>query len=123
MSNIDNTDNQRRKYPRFDIEGPIHVVNQSNGESLGVVANMSLDGLMLAGKALDADHLHQLTLKLPGVVGGVDSFNLVVDCLWSSSSDAKADIFWSGCHIIDYADSDISLVEMIIESQSNSKSS
>lgn len=121
MSEIESTDDRRRKYPRFDIHGPIQVISQSDGESLGVVANMSVDGLMLAGRALDSDHLHQLTLKLPGAIEGIDSINLVVDCLWSSSSDLKTDIFWSGCHIIDYADSDISLVERIIEAQANSK--
>lgn len=111
----------RRKYPRHVLRNAVSVVDQASGESIGMVANLSLEGLMLVNnKPLHADSIYQLRLSIAdGVIpdhpGG--DISMGVDCLWNSPAEnVEASTYWSGCQIIDIADSDFEMIRQLIAS-------
>lgn len=111
---------KRRKYPRYEISGPVKIWHPGRKQYLGVVANLSVDGLMVASsEALESDRLYALELHLPEPLAGKQNIPVTVDCLWVSEADVGADIFWSGCHIIDCSDSDLEIIKSLISCQNN----
>lgn len=117
---MDNAEEQvkRRKHPRYEISGPVKIWHPLRKQYLGVVANLSVDGLMLASsEALESERLYALELHLPSPIAGTQKIPLTVDCLWVSEADISTDVFWSGCQIIDCSDSDIEIIAALIASQ------
>jgi hypothetical protein len=113
----------RRKHERHSLRDSVRVIDKSTGQSVGTVANLSLEGLMLVSSApLSADCIYQLSLTiaesvLPGLDGGTHEIPLGVDCLWSSpAKSASASAYWSGCQIIDISESDFELIKKLIDS-------
>ena len=109
----------RRKYPRHTLRNTVTVIDQATGESVGFVANLSLEGLMLVNsRPLHADCLYQLRLQIagdviPGHPGG--EITMGVDCLWNSPAESvSAATYWSGCQIIDISDSDFACIQQLI---------
>lgn len=110
-----NTMHIRRNHERHRIEEAITAVDRMTGQVLGMVANLSLEGLMVAGpRPLASDSIFQLTLTFDKPVAGANALNLGVDCMWNSANERDPDLYWSGCQIIDLADKDITLLEAII---------
>ena len=106
---------KRRKYPRHHLHSPIQVIDGMTQQRLGTLANLSLDGLMIMGRRpLKHDRLYQLTLHLPQMIDGKSVIQVGVDCLWSKTVQQEG-IYWSGCHIIDYADNDMTTLVHMIE--------
>lgn len=110
----------RRKHPRHVLRNAVSVVDQVSGESIGMVANLSLEGLMVVNnKPLHADCIYQVCLSIadgviPGYPGG--EIRMGVDCLWNSPAEnVEAATYWSGCQIIDIADSDFEMISQLIE--------
>ncbi|HSC75848.1 MAG TPA: PilZ domain-containing protein [Pseudomonadales bacterium] len=113
----------RRKHERHSLRNAVHVIDKATGQSVGTVANLSLEGLMLVNSTpLHADCIYQLSLTiaesvLPGLDGGVHDIPLGVDCLWSSpAQSASTSAYWSGCQIIDVSESDFELIKKLISS-------
>lgn len=111
----------RRKHPRHSLRDSVRVIDKATGESLGTVANLSLEGLMLVNSSpLHADHIYQLCLTIDGdVIPHVDGrgheIHVGVDCLWSSpAQSASASAYWSGCQIIDISEADFELVKKLL---------
>jgi len=106
----------RRKHPRHDIAGSITVIDRRTGSSIGTIANISLEGMMIIGpKALETDSIYQLALKFCRPVREMSSVNLGVDCMWNNTSPPNTGLHWSGCQIIDLSDECIQVLELIIE--------
>ena len=109
----------RRKYPRHTLRNSVLVVDRLSGESVGVVANLSLEGLMLVNsKPLRSDCIYQLKMTIAADViadGAGSEINIGVDCLWSSPAEStNSSSYWSGCQIIDASDTDFSLMKQLI---------
>lgn len=111
----------RRKHPRHNLRDSVHVIDRATGESVGTVANLSLEGLMLVNSApLHADRIYQLCLTIDGNVipdaGERDhEIHVGVDCLWSSpAQSASVSAYWSGCQIIDISEADFELVKKLL---------
>lgn len=108
----------RRKHPRHTLRDAVTVVEQDSGESLGVVVNLSQEGIMLVNsKPLQPDCLYQIRLNIgDGVITGVSncSINLGIDCLWTNPAEGKAAMYWAGCQIIDVSDEAAELVQKLI---------
>ena len=96
---------KRHKLPQ--LPQPTQVYNSIGTEYLGVLVNISLEGLLIMSDAgLKTDTLYQLTLKFPEPFCGVMELSLGVDCLWVDSASGLGQSYWSGCHIIDISESD-----------------
>ncbi len=112
----------RRKHPRHDLRDAVRVINKATGQSVGTVANLSLEGLMVVNSApLNLDCIYQLSVCVEGGVLGSDTnetyeLHLGVDCLWNSpSATTSAAAYWSGCQIIDVSDEDLVLIQRLID--------
>ncbi|HQQ75294.1 MAG TPA: PilZ domain-containing protein [Pseudomonadales bacterium] len=109
----------RRKYPRHTLRNSVLVVDQLSGESVGAVANLSLEGLMLVNnKPLRSDCIYQLKMVIAEDViadAAGSEISIGVDCLWSSPAESiQSSSYWSGCQIIDISDADFSLMKQLI---------
>ena len=116
----------RRKSPRINLRNLVSVVDVATGESVGSVANLSLEGLMLVNHApLDPDRIYRLCMTVGGkpFSDGADDarqIHLAVDCLWNSPAAAvTASAYWSGCQIIDISDADFAVIEQLIALQAD----
>lgn len=115
----------RRKHPRYNLCDAVSVIDKASGKSVGTVANLSLEGLMLVNnEPLCADHIYQLSLIIAGNViaendNSTHELHLGVDCLWSSpAQSASTSAYWSGCQIIDISETDFELIKKLINSVS-----
>ena len=111
----------RRKHPRHNLRDSVRVIDNATGESVGTVANLSLEGLMLVNSSpLHADHIYQLCLTIDSGLmqdaeGRCHEIHVGVDCLWSSpAQSASASAYWSGCQIIDISEADFELVKKLL---------
>ena len=52
-------DNERRRLPRLQLDLQVELVEQASGDTLGVLVNVHLEGLlMMGGLTLKPDHLY-----------------------------------------------------------------
>jgi len=116
---IDNGNGQtpnRRSQRRRTLNGVVNVVNQFDERVLGRLVNVTTEGLMLVSPiALATDTLYQIILALPEELDGVCQIELGMDCLWTSPTNPDADMYWSGCHIIDISNEMMAHLLVLIE--------
>jgi hypothetical protein len=109
----------RRKHYRHSLRNSVSVTSLSSDESVGILVNLSMEGLMLVhNRPLPADCIHQLRLVIAeGVIDGGPSceIQMGVDCLWTSPAEGMASMYWSGCQIIDVSDKDYDLIQKLIQ--------
>jgi hypothetical protein len=106
----------RRTQRRRTISGSVNIVNQFDGTVLGRLVNITTEGLMLVNAApLAADTLYQVVLELPETLNNTMRIELGMDCLWTSPTDPDADMYWSGCHIIDISEEMFGNLVVLIE--------
>ena len=115
MSGDEQRTNRRGKRRRT-LNGVVNIVNQMDEQILGRLVNVTTEGLMLVSpRSLATDTLYQVILALPEPVNGVQQIELGMDCLWTSPTDPTADMYWSGCHIIDISDTMLEHLTVLIE--------
>ena len=109
----------RRKHPRHTLRNTVTVVDKNSGKTLGTIANLSQEGIMLVNNhPLESDNIYQVRLCIAeGVLADEKPVTLEmgIDCLWVSPAGDTASTYWSGCQIIDISDSASTLIEQIIE--------
>lgn len=106
----------RRAQRRRTLTGVVNVVNQFDEAVLGRLVNVTTEGLMLVSPvALATDTLYQAILALPEELNGVRQIELGMDCLWTSPTNPDADMYWSGCHIIDISQEMMAHLLVLIE--------
>lgn len=109
-------DDNRRSKRRRTLTGVVEIVNKMDGSVLGRLVNMTTEGLMLVSTSpLTTDMLYQVTLNLPESVNDMNAIDLGMDCLWTSPTTPDADMYWSGCHIIDISQDMFATLEVLIE--------
>ncbi len=118
----DNDFSNRRKHPRHNLHDVVRVIDKATGQSVGTVANLSLEGLMVVNSVpLHLDCIYQLSICVDGGVlgdaaGETRELDLGVDCLWNSpAASVTAAAYWSGCQIIDVADEDLAVIQQLID--------
>ncbi len=111
-SSIPNRRTQRRR----TLSGVVNIVNQFDGALLGRLVNITTEGLMLVNaKPLATDTLYQVVLELPETLNNTTRIELGMDCLWTSPTQPDADMYWSGCHIIDVSEEMFASLVVLIE--------
>ena len=109
------TNNDMRKHPRFDVQHPLRVLDTLSGEDMGMLVNVSKEGMMLLGdKAVVNDGVYQVTIPLKLIPEEDLSLSIGIECLWSNSADIEGKS-WSGFRIIDISASEQSLLNHMIE--------
>ena len=113
----DNSAPNRRTQRRRTLSGSVNIVNQFDGTVLGRLVNITTEGLMLVNaKPLATDTLYQAVLELPEALNNATRIELGMDCLWTSPTNPDADMYWSGCHIIDISEAMFATLTVLIES-------
>ncbi|SDH86114.1 PilZ domain-containing protein [Pseudomonas flavescens] len=93
--------NDRRQHPRYPSTSRLEVFEQHSGLSLGQVADLSSDGLMLCSpRPQPADTLVACRLVCPTAPDGVEELRFIGDCLWSRKGEPGQQC-WAGYRIID----------------------
>lgn len=112
----ENSEQNRRSQRRRTLTGVVELFNRMDQQSLGRLVNVTTEGLMLVNSTpLATDMLYQVDLLLPEEVAGVSKVELGMDCLWTSPTTPDADMYWSGCHIIDISPDMFTVLEALIE--------
>lgn len=112
----DTSPTNRRSKRRHTLNGSVNIVNQYDGVVLGRLVNITTEGLMLvSAQSLATDTLYQAVLELPETINNTVRIELGMDCLWTSPTDPEADMYWSGCHIIDISEDMFASLQVLIE--------
>lgn len=102
----------KRRHERVEIARPLKVIDTMSNQSLGLVVNISLEGLMLIGeKAVVDGAVYQVELP---VNNGDETLKLGIECLWSSEADSE-NKNWSGYRVIDICDEDKAALNSLID--------
>ncbi len=98
---------EHRRSQRKRSQQNIEVTDAITGEAIGVVGNLSVDGMLLiANRALPDNALFQLRFDLPGQAGAAPRrFEIGVHELWSEPAKVSGQ-YWAGFRIIDIGPED-----------------
>lgn len=111
------SEHSRRKHHRHLLRNVVKVIDLSSGNNVGVVVNLSEEGIMLVNNtALRPDCIYQLQLDIAAGVIGEEAavINMGIDCLWTSPAESMASMYWSGCQIIDISDDSHARMQALI---------
>lgn len=57
------TNSDMRKHPRFDLKQPLRVLDTLSGDDMGMLVNVSEEGMMLLGqKSIVCDGVYQIAI-------------------------------------------------------------
>ena len=122
MSNepaLDNSNETRRKQ-RHELCKPIPVIDTLSGESVGALANITVEGmLIICNRPMDANRIYQIELQLPESIDGHTSIGVGIDCLWVKQGESQ-ELNWAGCEIIDADQDALDVIESLIRTYSTS---
>jgi hypothetical protein len=90
---------EHRQQHRLEIEGSLSVTNAKTGSSLGLLANLSVEGLMISSQKPIALNT-RFHLNVPLSAEGVDDVSILVtaESLWSEDVSGSG-TYWTGFHI------------------------
>ncbi len=98
--------NDRRRNDRIDAyDIGLTVLNDIDGQEVGVIGNLSMGGMMLIStRQLYADGILQLKIDVPAELG-FDLISLGVKILWCTPANSP-DEYWAGLETIDISPAD-----------------
>lgn len=104
---------EKRRHERFNVSSPLSVVDTISAQSLGVIVNVSVEGMMLLGaKDIVDGAVYQVDIPIEPAEGLI--LSLGIECLWSADADSEGKS-WSGFKIIDIGESDKHLLDQLIK--------
>ncbi|MCB1722495.1 MAG: PilZ domain-containing protein [Chromatiaceae bacterium] len=105
----------RRKTNRIDaFEAGLQAVNGIDGDSIGIIGNLSAGGMMLiTRRQLYADGVLQLKIEPPPALG-IRTIPVGMKILWCVPANSP-DEFWAGLETIDIADADMRELLRLLE--------
>ncbi|MBT8139940.1 MAG: PilZ domain-containing protein [Gammaproteobacteria bacterium] len=109
---------ETRRAKRHELNQPIPVRDTLSGDTLGTLANITIEGMLLvSNKPLDANRIYQVELVFPAEISGMSSVCVGIDCLWVNQAQAQ-EMNWAGCEIIDADPDSIEVIEQLIATYS-----
>lgn len=105
----------RRSNNRIDAFAVgLQVANSIDGESIGIIGNLSLGGMMvITRRQLHPDGVLQLTIQVPSTLGD-HSIPIGAKILWCTPANSP-DEFWAGLETIDIAAADRDALQHLID--------
>jgi len=92
----------QRQLKRHHLKNFVDVLDAENKVSLGRLANIHLEGLMVIGEPLDVNSIYQIIISLPYSINQSRHIRLGIECLWCQENHKDDDtMHWSGAKIID----------------------
>ncbi len=106
---------EKRRVPRKRAPEKVTVYDQATENAVGQVVNMSTGGmLLLSDKPIPVDSVYQFRIALPEPIDGADSLYFGAESLWGSPA-MDENYYWTGFQIIDIAESDSRILEILIK--------
>lgn len=107
----------QRRSVRKRAAQAIIVSNSMNGESMGRIGNLSIDGMMLiATKHVPEEYYFQVSFPLVNKAMQSRRLEVGLQCLWSEAS-RSANAHWAGFRIIDIAEGDHAYLKVWVDEQ------
>ena len=107
------TSSERRESRRATPHKDVWVARSSDGERIGRLANLSLNGLLLlSSHPLPQTCTTVITLSSHVVEHPVLPLSLELECLWSEATGSNA--HWSGAHFINLTPPQIVSIAQLI---------
>lgn len=108
--------NQDRKFERRVADAFLTVSDRNNGEILGHLIDMTIEGFKLRGEsAIEVDAVFKLRLDLPPDMTRSSAITFDVVCVWSKKCD-DGEAYFSGFQMHFVEDIDLEKIQQIIES-------
>ncbi len=109
--------NEHRRNQRKRAHHAIAVSDSINGQQIGHIGNLSVDGMLLiTSRQLPEDALFQLNFDLPsGATAGNHHLEIGVHEQWSEAANVPGQ-FWTGFRIIDIGPEDYNVLHDWVES-------
>ncbi|MCY1283006.1 hypothetical protein D9M68_288120 [compost metagenome] len=105
----------RRQHSRRNAGQQLEVFDLNNGQRLGRVVDLSIDGFMLLSDApVHVDCVIECRLVPAPPLDGIPEVKLGADCLWSRPG-ADDQRYWAGFHIIDLAEGQAAALEELLK--------
>ncbi len=105
----------RRKFKRRFIMYYTRVIDLTTGAVLGYLVDLSADGAMVVSEEVFVPgKRYRLRMDVPEEFSGKACLDFEAECVWSRS-DTDPRFFDSGFRLRDVPDSDIELIERIIQ--------
>jgi len=107
----------QRRNVRKKVSEAIVVSNAINGESMGRIGNLSIDGMMLIGtQAFHEEYYYQFQFTLNCRAQAPQRVEVGVQCLWAEQARTGRS-FWGGFKVIDLSEGDIKIMNVWIGEQ------
>ncbi len=104
-----------RKHRRVYLGTDIAVYDVLNGDRVGEIVNITIEGLMLVmEQEPEAGNIYQFAMSMPQDLDGHKVINVGADCLWCSPSSISGQ-HWAGFQIIDASETAETLIQHLID--------
>lgn len=106
---------EQRTQERLEITDELIVTDANSGDALGQLANLSIEGLMLA--SMEPVRLNtEFRLRVPLSAEGVDDACILVgaESLWCEDINGSG-TYWTGFHINDISPEHQAILEKIVQ--------
>lgn len=106
----------RRRTTRKKPDTPIQAVDRNSTRQLGMIVNLTHEGLLLLSQeALPVHQIYELELLLEGNEPASPDICFGAETVWSDRSGMHANYHWTGFSIIDIADETISKLKQLTD--------
>jgi len=103
---------EKRRSERFDVSSPLNVVDTISAQSLGIIVNVSAEGMMVLGaKDIVEGAVYQVDVPITSADNRI--LKLAIECLWSAEADSGGK-YWSGYQVIDISDDNKVVLDQLI---------
>lgn len=106
---------ERRQQERINSPFPLPVLDQMTGEQLGLLIDLSIDGLLIeTDTLLEVESIYQLQVMLPETVDQSNNIEFSVKVVWAEARSQKG-VFCAGLFATDLSDYALVNIEQMLE--------
>jgi len=105
---------EHRRQPRVSIPEQVQLADAHNGQVLGQLVNLSVDGFMLVGPScIKPGAVYQLRFALKDAEGSNVELLIGVESLWSQDANDSGS-HWTGFQIIDISPQHQTILDTVV---------
>ncbi len=106
---------ERRQHERINSPQPLPVLDQMTGEQLGLLIDLSIDGLLIeTNTLLQAGSVYQLEVMLPLAVDRSKNIEFTVKVAWAEA-EGQTGVYCAGLFAIDLSDYELVNIEQLLK--------
>lgn len=107
---------KNRKHTRKRIGTVLRLFDRGNGQNLGRLANISLEGFKLSSReAMVVGTRHQISMVLPETLAGSNTLSFDGQVMWCKAATDTPGEFRAGFRIIRIGENDLRILQQLLE--------